>query len=79
MNGGFDPPSSCSEWADIEWMGADEHECFLVRDKLYTYWNHTKDLSPKPLNDHTTVVIVPDTPAIQATRVRKAIKTQEGV
>ena len=33
----FSPPTSCAEWADIEWTEQDSHECFLVRDRLQTY------------------------------------------
>ena len=64
---------SCAKWSDISWTPEDSHECFLVCDKLHTYWEQTKDLPPKPLKDHTTVMLDPDTPKPVATRVRPGI------
>ena len=71
---GFDnPPTSCAEWADVEWYESDTHECFLVRDKLQTYWTRTKDAPKKELKDHTTVHIAADVPEKVTKRVRTAI------
>jgi hypothetical protein len=61
---------SCAEWADISWAPEDSHECFLVCDKLHMYWDRTKDLRPKPLKDHTTVMIGPVALKHVATRVQ---------
>ena len=70
---------SCAEWADISWTAEDQHECFLVRDKLHTYWERTKDLPPKELKNHSTVFITPDAPESVQNRVRAGIKQHKRV
>ena len=66
-------PNSCAEWADVDWNETDTQECFLVRDKLQTYWTRTKDMPAKELKDHTTVHIASDVPAPVTKRVKTAI------
>ena len=62
---------SCAEWAEMEWTEADSNECYLVRDRLYTYYERTKDLPDKVPGDHTTVVIDPTVPAKETKRVHE--------
>ena len=64
---------SCAEWAEMEWTEADSHECYLVRDRLYTYYERTKDLPDKVPGNHSTVVIDKTVPAAETKRVYDAI------
>jgi len=68
-------PTTCDEWADFSWTTADTHECFLVRDKLQTYYDRTRNEPAKELKGHEAVIIVEDCPPKVKQRVQaKVIK-----
>ena len=66
-------PETCAEWAALEWLPTDAHECFLVQDKLQTYWDHMHDAKASELKGHEWVVIVKDVPTLIAKRVKTAV------
>ena len=73
VDDGFIVPETCAEWAALEWLPTDEHECFLVRDKLQTYWDRTRNAKASKLKGHEWVVIAKDVPTLIAKRVKTAV------
>ena len=49
-------------------------ECYLVRDKLQTYWDWTRDAPPDDLEGHKYMIIADDYQAKVTRRVHAAIE-----